>query len=139
MTDRPLCPSAQPSMPGALVIGVVLGTPEEPSVSYLERPIPVGELEVEVEPELFGRVFRVAAECAAERCVHFADDACSLGERISSEVPPAVAMLPRCGIRRDCRWYAERGGAACHRCPQLVTLDQAREGNSAIAAAARPA
>jgi hypothetical protein len=125
-------------MPGARVIGVVLGTPEAPSVSYLERAIPVDEIDVDLEPHLFAQVFRVAAECAGDDCVHFADSACSLGERISRDVRPTVDMLPRCSVRRDCRWYAERGGAACHRCPQLVTLDRARPGNADVAAAAQP-
>jgi len=33
-----------------------------------------------------------------------------------------VSELPSCQIRDTCRWFAEEGGAACLRCPQVVTL-----------------
>ncbi len=125
-------------MTGARVIGVVLGTAEEPMVSYLEHSIPVEELDVDVEPELVTQIFRFAAECEGDACAHFKDDSCTLAERISSDVPSVVEMLPRCTIRRECRWYSERGAAACRRCPQVVTLDRSRPGNAELATAARP-
>ena len=37
----PFCPSAQPSMEGAVVFGVVGGTASEPRVGYLTQPLPV--------------------------------------------------------------------------------------------------
>lgn len=138
MVERPLCPSAQPHMPGARVFGVVLGTVEEPAVAYLDRSIPVDELDLDLDPSSFGQILRIAAECAGDACVHFEDHACSLGERVAGEVPAVVSMLPRCSIRRQCRWFAERGGAACERCPQLVTSDRHRPGNELVAAAAIP-
>ncbi len=138
MTARKLCPSAQPAMAGARVIGVVLGTPEVPEVSYLEEAIPIDELDVDVDPKLFTQVFRFAAECEGDACAHFKDDSCTLAERISSDVPGVVEMLPRCAIRRECRWYSERGAAACRRCPQVITLDRSRPGNAELATAARP-
>jgi hypothetical protein len=125
-------------MAGARVFGVVLGTPDEPSVAYLDRSIPVDQLEVEADPATYGQIFRIAAECAGSACQHFDDDACSLVERVAGTVPAVVSMLPRCAIRSRCRWFAERGGAACERCPQLVTTDRSRPGNELVAAAARP-
>ena len=138
MAGRKLCPSAQPSMAGARVIGVVLGTPEEPTISYLEESIPIDELDVDVDPTLFTQIFRIAAECEGDACAHFTDDSCTLAERISRDVPGVVEMLPRCTIRRECRWYAERGAAACRRCPQVVTVDRSRPGNDELATAAQP-
>ena len=39
-THQPLlCPSSQPGVAGARVLGVVEQTPSGPEVSYLERPI----------------------------------------------------------------------------------------------------
>ena len=125
-------------MAEARVIGVVLGTPEEPMVSYLEQAIPIDELDVDVDPDAFTQVFRIAAVCEESACVHFANDSCTLAERIANDVPGVVEMLPRCAIRRECRWYAERGAAACRRCPQVLTLDRARPGNSELAGAAKP-
>ena len=40
----PLCPSAQPAMPGSMAFGIVLPNPanaEEPRVAWIEKPIPV--------------------------------------------------------------------------------------------------
>jgi hypothetical protein len=37
-------------------------------------------------------------------------------------LPEVVDILPACQVRRSCRWYAEQGGAACRRCPQVVTM-----------------
>ncbi|MEY2415968.1 MAG: hypothetical protein QOH53_1302, partial [Ilumatobacteraceae bacterium] len=82
-------------------------------VSYLEQAIPIDELDVDVDPETFTQVFRIAAVCEESACVHFANDSCTLAERIANDVPAVVEMLPRCAIRRECRWYAERGAAAC--------------------------
>jgi hypothetical protein len=125
-------------MPGARVFGVVLGTAEEPTVAYLDRAIPVEQLDLEVDPTQVGQFLRIAAECAGDSCVHFDDDSCSLGDRVASDVPSVVSMLPRCSIRRDCRWFAEQGGDVCGRCPQLVTADRRRPGNEAVAMAAQP-
>lgn len=125
-------------MAGARVIGVVLGTADAPEVAYLDEAIPVDELTVDIDPAMFGSVFRIAAECEGSACVHFENEVCSLGERIARDVPGTVDLLPRCAIRRDCRWYAERGPAACRRCPQILTRDTARPGNAAVAAAAVP-
>jgi hypothetical protein len=125
-------------MAGARVIGVVLGTAEQPMVSYLEHAIPIDEVDVDIDPEMVTQVFRIAAHCEGEACAHFDNDSCTLAERISNDVPGVVEMLPRCTIRRECRWYAERGAAACRRCPQVITLDRARPGNTELAGAARP-
>ena len=29
--------------------------------------------------------------------------------------------VPRCAIRRTCRWFAQEGAAACHACPFVIT------------------
>jgi hypothetical protein len=29
--------------------------------------------------------------------------------------------LPGCGIRQSCRWFHQRGEAACRICPEIVT------------------
>ncbi|MGW4898670.1 hypothetical protein ACWEQL_41525, partial [Kitasatospora sp. NPDC004240] len=37
--------------------------------------------------------------------------------------PPATdtdGPLPICAIRRDCRWFTQRGAAACAVCPTIV-------------------
>ncbi len=40
-----------------------------------------------------------------------------------TEILPAVVdALPPCTIRKDCRWYAQEGAAACRRCPEITTV-----------------
>ncbi len=126
-TTRPTayqCPSAQPNMRGAKVLGVVERHNERLEILYLDRLAPVSPdllaLTGDVEPT---KIFRVAAMCAENRCQHFDGDRCRLAQRIVQLLPPVVDQLPRCSIRADCRWYAEEGAAACRRCPQIMTLN----------------
>ena len=116
------CPSAQPDMEAARIIGVVTGSPGFPTIAYVEQGVRVdesvaGALGVLDRTE----VFRFAAKCESGRCLHFADGRCSLARRIVDQLPEVVDLLPRCQIRATCRWFAEQGGAACRRCPQVLT------------------
>jgi hypothetical protein len=109
-------------MAGARVFGVVAGTPEAPRVAYLKA-------DAQVTPEVAERigdltptqVFRFAARCEESRCAHHDGDRCALGARIAKMLAPVTDSLPSCQIRPSCRWYAEVGGEACLRCPQVVT------------------
>ncbi len=119
-----LCPSAAPEATDAVIFGVVGGTVAEPLVSYLDRPREVTDellgLAGHVDPR---EVFRFAAPCAEHACLHFKDARCQLGQRIVELLPSAVDRLPACRLRPRCRWWAERGPAACTRCPLVVTRD----------------
>lgn len=119
---RPLCPSAQPDMPGSMVFAVVGGTPAEPRVTALSRPHAVTEellrLAGPVEPT---EVFRFAAPCTCSGCDHFENTRCRLVERAARLLPVVAVDLPACTIRPDCRWWRQEGRAACLRCPQVVT------------------
>jgi hypothetical protein len=120
---KPLCPSAQPDMEGARVFGVIAGTPEAPRVAYLTKG-------TTVDPATYTglegvgptHLFRFAARCEEARCVHYGGGRCALADRIAKKLDPVVDSLPPCLIRPECRWYAEQGGDACLRCPQVVTM-----------------
>jgi hypothetical protein len=118
----PLCPSAQPDMPGAIVFGVVTGPVERRQVGYLSEPQPVSDeilaLSHPVKPT---EVFRIAATCSGNACRHFDGTNCGLAQRIVHLLNPVSAGLPPCLIRRDCRWWRQEGKAACLRCPNVVT------------------
>lgn len=122
-TSRFSCPSAQPDMAEAHVIGVLSGTAEEPRIAYLKADavIPAAS-----SPAMGGiaptEVFRFAARCEEGRCAQFADGRCSLGARLVAGLDPVVDALPPCTIRKTCRWYAEQDREACVRCPQVVTM-----------------
>jgi len=117
-----ICPSAQPEMDGAQVLGVVERGPDGPALSYANGHVPVSDELLEaaapVPPQM---VFRFAAPCVAKKCTHFDGTDCQLAKRIAAGLKPVVAKLPPCAVRKTCRWYAQEGDSACHRCPSVVT------------------
>jgi hypothetical protein len=122
-----MCPSAQPDMEESLVLGVVEDTTEGRRLAWIERPQPVTQellsLTRDVDPR---NIFRFAARCEEQRCVHFDGQDCQLATRIVQILPRTVDVLPACAIRPECRWYQQEGKAACFRCPEVVThLDNA--------------
>lgn len=122
-SSRPLaCPSARPDTEGAVIFGVVGGTPAEPRIAYLGRPVaPTPEILALAAPVEPAAVFRFGGRCAESGCRHFAAGRCSLGERLVQLLPVASDRLPPCALRPACRWWQEQGPAACRRCPQVVT------------------
>jgi hypothetical protein len=117
-----LCPSASPGLPGSRVFGVIGGTVEEPRVEYLPEPLPVtGHVLELAHPLAPAEVFRFTAPCAEAACRHFDGEACQLARRAATHLPQVVHLLPRCPIRRQCRWWAQEGIVACRRCPQVVS------------------
>jgi len=137
------CPSAQPDMLEARVIGVLSGSAAEPRIAYLaqEAVIPAAQMPSTpgVDPV---EAFRFAARCEDHRCAQHVSGVggggrCGLGARIVAQLDPVVASLPPCTIRATCRWYSEQGREACLRCPQVVTLIP-RDG-SRLSRAAQPA
>jgi hypothetical protein len=117
-----MCPSAQPDMAGARVLGVVGGTTETAQVAYLNEALPVNhQLLASTAPLKPTEVFRFAAHCEGKACRHFDGTNCNLATRIVQILPAVVDALPACLIRPTCRWYQQEGRAACMRCPQVVT------------------
>jgi hypothetical protein len=124
-TNVLLCPSAQPTMPSAVAIGVIDRDGTEPEVAYLEQPLPVSdELLAMAEPVRPTEVFRFAAPCQTAACSHWSGQECKLVDRIVDIIPPASLLLPTCRIRPECRWFSQAGRAACTRCPRIVTQNE---------------
>lgn len=129
-----LCPSAAPDWDDARLIGIVGGTPEEPRVDYVTPRAVSAELLALAEPVAPTEVFRFAARCQEGRCGHFRDGRCGVATAAVEHLDPIDAIaLPRCGIRTSCRWWHDRGPAACRRCPVVVTDDVMRGGGYAEA------
>ena len=123
-TTTMLCPSATAQAERATVFAVVAGSVGAPRAVYLDRALPLDAstlaLAGDVAPT---EVLRIASACAGSGCHHFdaAHDHCALGTQVVRHAPVVVHKLPRCAIRRDCRWWHEQGSAACTRCPQIAT------------------
>jgi len=117
-----MCPSAQPDMADAVILGVRGGPTEAPFVSYLEQPVPVSaELLALSQPLLPTEVYRFAARCEEHACRHFDGSNCNLATRIVQILPEVAGALPPCKIRHECRWFQQEGRPACLRCPQVIT------------------
>ena len=116
-----LCPSAQPDMQGAIVLGVLGGDAGRPQVHYLNQRLPADAAILARAGPSPTRVLRLAARCEESKCSHFDGANCRLATRVAKMLDPVVDRLPACSIRRDCRWFAQEGGEACLRCPQVVT------------------
>jgi len=116
------CPSGSAEDRHARIFGIVGGRADAPTVTYLAHPVRVTPGLIErldgVSP---AEVFRVVSPCAEAGCKHFAEGECGIARRVA-ELPAVAHALPPCSIRATCRWFAERHGAACLRCPQVVTL-----------------
>ncbi len=118
-----MCPSAQPEMANAVVLGVRGDDPDAPLLRYLETPAPVsGELLALTHPVPSTEIFRIAARCEESACRHFDGNSCNLATRIVQILPAVVDALPPCKIRLECRWFQQEGRPACLRCPQVITL-----------------
>jgi hypothetical protein len=117
-----LCPSAQPDMPDATVVGVMGGTAEAPQLAYMVERLSVSEDVLALAgPAKPAEVFRFAAPCEEKACRHFDGARCRLASRIVDLLPAVTGALPPCRIRKSCRWFAQEGREACLRCPQVVT------------------
>lgn len=116
------CPSAQPGMGDAQILGVVSREGETPRLAYLDEPLAATpEVLALAEPVAVAEVFRLSARCEEKKCTHFDGARCQLAVRIAKMLPEVVDSLPACNIRRDCRWFRQEGRVACLRCPQIVT------------------
>jgi hypothetical protein len=65
--------------------------------------------------------FRFTEPCVASACGQWKDGGCGVIERVLAAEPPTGGALPACGIRSRCRWFAQRGAAACGVCPLVIT------------------
>jgi hypothetical protein len=116
------CPSAQPELRGARIIGVMSESGGGSRVEYLERAVPV-------TPELLDRtgpldptsILRVSAPCETAACPHFEDHRCTLAEKVVNLLPAVIDEIAPCPIRRTCRWFAQEGKAICLRCSAVTT------------------
>lgn len=133
-----LCPSARPEMDGSVLFGVVGGSDDAALVGYLKEPLaPTADVLARARPLEPTAVFRFAAPCAESACAHFDGADCRLAAKVVDLLPPVVAALPPCAVRRRCRWWQQEGRAACLRCPMIAT--EAPNASDSLRRAADPA
>jgi hypothetical protein len=115
------CPSG-PCRDEALLLGVMT---EAGTLAYVQPPTRVNA-EFVARAKALGRPesrFRFSVPCIEAGCPQWTGKGCAVIEKVleeeSSESTQAAA-LPRCAIRPTCRWYFQRGAAACAVCPLVV-------------------
>lgn len=118
----PLCPSGR-ARAGAVLVGVVGA---DARIGYLQPRMRVdddwlAEARAAGNPDLERR-FRFAEPCRTDICGHWKGDHCGVAAAAvqSYEERAVSAPVSACAIRRDCRWFAERGTAACRACTFVV-------------------
>ena len=114
-----LCPSYV-ARPGARLLGIVGA---DGRVTLLKTPIRidatfVAEARRGRPPE---ERFRFSGTCIERGCHQWEEGAkrCSLADRLISAQPASTAPAD-CPIRSRCRWFAQRGWAACAICLDVI-------------------
>jgi hypothetical protein len=121
------CPSAL-CRENALLLGVV---GPDGVLAYVQPPTRIGAEFVSAARELGRpeRRFRFSDACVEGACPQWTGSGCGVIDIAIGPAPDKPAAedsaraekgLPACAIRRSCRWYAQRGAAACQVCPAIV-------------------
>jgi hypothetical protein len=118
--EKILCPSA-PIHDGAILVGMVM---PDGRVAFASDRITVDAEFVQIarrgnSPETR---FRFGGTCHKSGCVQWAGGRCGVIDRVMEAAPPdALSELPECSLRSQCRWFNQRGAAACAVCPEVIT------------------
>jgi hypothetical protein len=119
MSDPLACPSAR-----AETGNLLLGRVDADGLQRLGAPLPVdqGFVEAVARNGPAERRFRFAGRCVEGACAQWTGQGCGVVERaVATLAAPADGPLPRCFLRASCRWFAQRGAAACAVCGLVVT------------------
>jgi len=134
------CPSAL-LHEGVVLLGVM--TPSG-TLSYVQPPTRV-DADFVARAKALGnpeRRFRFSAPCVEAGCPQWTGCGCAVVDKVIEEEEPVQlesGRLPHCAIRRDCRWFAQRGADACAVCPRVVAdIGGTETYSSTIAAGADP-
>jgi hypothetical protein len=116
-----LCPSAR-CEEGSIFLGIVLG---DGRMVYASDRIILDQEFVQIAHE--GRPpekrFRFASPCVKGTCRQWTGSSCGVIETVIEKLAsfPSCGELPTCSIRSRCRWFRQRGAAACAVCPEVIT------------------
>ncbi len=121
------CPSAL-CQENALLLGVV---GPDGVLAYIQPPTRIGTEFVSRARELGHpeRRFRFSDTCVEGACPQWTGSGCGVIDIAIGPAPDKPETgdaaqpgksLPACVIRHSCRWYAQRGAAACRVCPAIV-------------------
>lgn len=116
-----LCPSAE-CEEGAILLGIVQ---REGHISFVSEKIIADKEFVQIARK--GRNprkrFRFSNHCVTSACSQWTNSRCGVIDKVIEILEPQCNKpeLPSCSIRKDCRWFMQRGASACHVCPYVIT------------------
>jgi hypothetical protein len=133
------CPSGR-AVDGASLIGIVGA---DGRLGYLNRAIPLEDAFLErVSGRAPMRRFRFSEPCIEAGCAQWTGSSCGVIDKVlggADEVLDAGAeRLPRCPIRKSCRWFHQVGRDACGVCPFVVRGDDEHEDQWALVTPTAP-
>lgn len=115
-----VCPST--TLQHATVLLGVVGA--DGRVHYTSPPLPIDD-RFRAKAASTGRAearFRFAGTCVESRCGQWTGTRCGVIDSLLGQADDGLdTELRPCAVRRDCRWFAQRGAAACRVCPWVVT------------------
>lgn len=120
-SEKLLCPSHRCET-GSILLGIVM---RDGRVAFSSERIVVSEEFVQIASQ--GRTpekrFRFGGNCVQAGCKQWTDGQCGVIEKVVADVDTSnePAGLPECSIRPECRWFDQRGPAACAACPLVIT------------------
>ncbi|WP_034593929.1 hypothetical protein [Hamadaea tsunoensis] len=123
-TAERMCPST-PTSNATVFLGMI--TPAG-KVAYVTPAVPASVLLSDMDAGEAGQpleaAYRFAGPCVTAKCGFWTGEHCGLGAKLVESyqaVGGEPVDLPKCAIRRTCRWFAEQGPAACSPCSYVVT------------------
>ena len=133
--EKVLCPSSR-CKTGSELLGV---TQADGTVAILPQTLPIDEAFIQKAkqgPVAAEQKFRFVNKCIEGGCAQWTGKTCGVVEKLITHLDaiPAREELPRCSIRKDCRWFRQRGADACKICVYVVT-EIAQEENMATSPA----
>lgn len=117
-----MCPSTSVEN-STVFLGMI--TPAR-TVAYVTPEVPVASVRESLDESQgpLERRYRFAGPCVTDSCGFWTGDHCGLGAKLVEsyqDTGEPQLDLPKCAIRRTCRWFAEQGPAACSPCSYVVT------------------
>lgn len=115
------CPSSV-CEEGGQMLGIVNG---EGKVSILSTPLPIDKEFMQMArqtPDIEQR-FRFTGTCIEKGCKQWTGNSCGVIERTLKSLAGEIqhSGLPKCSIRKGCKWFLQEGKNACKVCPLIIT------------------
>ncbi|MCP2326985.1 hypothetical protein HDA40_005492 [Hamadaea flava] len=117
-----MCPSTSVEN-STVFLGMI--TPAR-TVAYVTPQVPLDAIRESLDESQgpLERNYRFAGPCVTTGCGFWTGEHCGLAAKAVESYQSTGAPqldLPKCAIRRSCRWFAEQGPAACSPCSYVVT------------------